>query len=429
MKYRAILITFLITCSLSPNSKAVTVGQFINPLEDFLECDSNNSAVQIICNDVQEIVNRELAQANLELQDGGLLFTKTDNTRVNVKGGCSSRTDLNKLVAGVKLLSDASVDLSGNAISKPVIFAIELPVEANVEAFLKTRYGARVFFGSCSQYASDSFRIVGDANGNAKLALFLSLEPKLTISNDGEIIVRIKPIVDVSAAVDAEVTRLKIKDTSPILGFIGTISGIISAPFKLGDAVLRGKSVTNALEGIILNIGLGLTLTETGLGGSLISDYAENYANDQVDDQIDELGLEQVEMDLERNIKRALRLDENGERYFVFDLNFSPKVANSLHRYVLKTDKPDYFKTRDCTTRWVFPGSGGNRRNEREFEPIEIEECGAYYWKPIVATAPTTIVPITPPVQYDPPTNPTPNPGPRPDRECETYGNTTYQCR
>jgi len=401
MKYRITIVTCLLVLGISPNSQAVTLGEIINPLEDFLDCNTNDSAIQIICNDIQEIVNRELAQANLELQNGGLLYTQTENGKRVLEGGCTSRTELTSLTAQVKLRSSTSLNLSGNAISQPAMFMAELPVQASVNARLKTRYGLR-FFGGCSQGATDSFRVSGNAYGNAKVGVLLSLEPKFINSPSlGQYIIQIKPIVNVSASVDARVTNVRLRGANPILGLLGTITGFASGLLQSAEENILGsgnfeRAYNSIPEESLRDIGLGLVFTFLGgleevqnlngnFDGVLSSFFLTPIANNLAQEAIEDQNLEQVERDLEADIKRALKLDENGERFFVFSHTLLPKKPLEIHRWALKRVKYDYERTRDCNIEWesryvtVPKYLSGSGRPQRINVPIEV--CGDYYWK------------------------------------------------
>jgi len=395
MKYRITLLTFLMVLGMSPSSQAITVGEIVNPLEEFLECDTNDSFVQIICNDIQEVVNRELTQANLQLEDGGLLFTQTDNTNRVLDGGCTSKTELRSLTTQVKLRSSASLNLSGNAISEPAMFLVELPVQSSVNARLKTRTGFRDI--KCRELYSDSYTASGSAFGKAKIGVILSLEPKYHYL-PGYHMVQIKPIVDVSASVNARVTNVRIRGANPLFGFLNAIAGFASGVFQFSESILRGKGIDNTIESLSADVAADIAqggaafvlgAEEVGLGSKAISPFFLTLlANDFVKSTIREQNLEQVERDLEEGIKKALKLDENGERFFVFTKVLKPTTPLAFHKWNLKRFKNDYEWTRDCALELGEPVFIPIYRNPGRWVRLPIQVCSDYYWKKIVPKRP-----------------------------------------
>jgi len=333
MKFKTILLTFLLVFGISPSSHAITVGEIVNPLEDYLDCEDTNSGLEeIACSRFRDIINTELEQANLRLDNGGILFTQTDNTNRNLEGGCSSRTGLRSLTTRAKLLSSARLNLTGDSLSRPALFLVDLPVEASVDARLKTTYGTRIPFVGCRSYASDSFNGRGKARGRAKMSVFLSLEPRLTRryerrgafgSRRGRWVnyLTIKPIVDVSATVDAKVERVRLSGTNPLFAAVGALAGIVGSQLRFNLSVLRGESFERSIKRLFLDRaiaeGQGLAYIDIALGGGHITNNVLTLiANYVAQEQIEDLNLSQVETDLEEDIKEALRLNSNGERSF-----------------------------------------------------------------------------------------------------------------
>ena len=74
------IITLLLSVALltSLQTRAVTLGQFLNSTESYLDCDQAGNDIKAACLVVQNAVNQKLAAANLYIENNGLVYKKVE---------------------------------------------------------------------------------------------------------------------------------------------------------------------------------------------------------------------------------------------------------------------------------------------------------------------------------------------------------------
>ena len=355
---RAALLSSLV---FSSTSYAITIGEILNPTQEFLNCNTTtNPTAQYFCLEIQERINRELEQANLSIKDGGLLYEVNDTRDRTLSSSCSRRTELKNTNLKAHLLSEASIDLSGNALSKPALFTVDMPVKASARIDLNDRLGKKIRYVSgfpprvkskCIRVGSDSYYAIGSASLRASLVILFSLEPQFAVTPQGDFIIKIEPIIDVNAAIDGAVTKFDIRGASPLASLYSRINSINNAAFSGIEAILNASSV----EGL-LNDGLVSPIIETTTEltyGALLTDYAlgnpagfdklvETFINIAVDKEVDKAQseIDNITADLERQIAQALGLDSEGRAFYVFDANLAQQPVTQAHIDFIVPKKP-----------------------------------------------------------------------------------------
>jgi hypothetical protein len=325
-------------------SQAITLGEILSPYQNyFADCDKGDANLSQLCSIVQSVVNARLQQAHLSIQNGDLVYSDSKPQNQKLTDSCEQSITLRNLSTTATLSSTASVTLSGNAISKPVLFGITLPVSAYARADMLDQVGASVpYIGGfpprikhhCVGIANDNFYADATTSATGKFVLFLSLEPVFAISSVNHFVIQLHPIANVSVAVDNVNFNWGFHGLSPLT----TVATALFAPFNAFNAQVSatfgGGSVrsifqaqTSAALSTLINSGVGAVLTDQALGDPLginslvqnyVQDYARNYAS-----IVAAAAQNAANQRLKSQIGAALNLDANGNVTYSFDFAFN----------------------------------------------------------------------------------------------------------
>ena len=334
------IFVFLALVGISSISSAVTVGQFIDASEEFLDCNDTSYPLNEVCSIVQDRVNQKLADAGLSLTNRGILYSQEESTNTVLKNSCTRKTTLKRQRLELLLKRSASLNLSGNMVSEPTVFAISLPSEAYARMDLVDDIGLKNWF-ACIIIGEDNYYADAQVNIDAQLLAFLSLEPKYAISNSGEIVIELGPIFDLSINVDLSDLNFDIHGVSAWSGLVGNLLSLPNAFHNQVDNILNSESIDTLIEstpalvytqdwaqGVILtNYGIGDPLNISGL----VSDYAEKLANEDATTRANNYGND-VQRTVNSKIRNALALDYKGKAYFAFSPTLQSIPVTQAHK-------------------------------------------------------------------------------------------------
>lgn len=313
--------------SLSFYSQATTVGEIINPVEEFLKCDTNDPVKKQICSLVSDKVNEELTKVNLSFNNGSLVYKIEDGTDVHLSGGCTRSTSLKNSRLDIRLDQSANIDLSGNAVIEPVIFGLTLPVDIYARFDITDKFGVKAWPFGCKRYASDSYYADTSISTNSTLVAYLSLEPKYTVK-DNEIIVMISPIFDILASTSMDINDLDLHGVSPFSGLLGALTiGPNTITQQMDDIshgeFVKGLFVTPTVDPLIETT-TGAVLTDYTFNPIglkiLVKEISEIIADKKLHEKENKF-ISDTTAQIRAKITDALNLDSHGNAYFVFNLN------------------------------------------------------------------------------------------------------------
>lgn len=344
MKYAVFFGLSLLFMLRPSDSHAITLGEILNPYQNyFADCDKGDATLSQLCSVVQTVVNAKLQQAHLSIQNGDLVYSESKPQNQTLTSSCEQTITLQNLTTTATLSSTASVTLSGNAISRPVLFGVTLPVSAYARADMLDKVGTSVpYIGGfpprikhhCVGVANDHFYADATVSATGKLVLFLSLEPVYAISPANHLVIQLHPIANVSVAVEGPNFNWDFHGLSPLT----TVASALFAPFNAFNAQVAatfgGGSVrtifearTSAAVDALISSGIGAILTDEALGdpigiNSLVRDYvqdlARNYARVAAT-----TAQNSANQRLKAQIAAALNLDANGNVTYAFDFGFN----------------------------------------------------------------------------------------------------------
>ncbi len=122
---------------------SVTLGEFTNPLEDYLKCEDLDGIEKFLCPYLAETIYGELAKNKISLINGDIVYTDESLFPIDkVFGNCSTQIYSKGGYLEVALSSETELLFEGNSISEPSITIINMPVKANARVNFKTEYGA-----------------------------------------------------------------------------------------------------------------------------------------------------------------------------------------------------------------------------------------------------------------------------------------------
>lgn len=324
MKHKYYL-TILILIFLPNLSFAITIGEIINPLDKYLNCEQANPIEKKVCIVVQNKVNQILSSSSISFNHGDVLYKYSDGTnrKINTGHSCTYTAKMTSITANTNLNSGGSVDFKGNSISKPVIFTIRLPINLYTRTNIKAKLGAR-FFGKCIRLGTDSFYADANLATTANLGILFSLEPKLERAPNGDYVISIQPIINVSSEVTNTSVNLNFHRVSPLTTVYIAVVGTTSSLFKSFKGVLHGDSVKDIFDTAIIDIGTGIVLTNSIFPIPLVDSYIDrevrNAANDRITGASNRFS-DSLGMRLTQKMNNALNLDSSGRRVFVVGTN------------------------------------------------------------------------------------------------------------
>lgn len=331
------------------SSYAITVGQYKNPSEDFLDCDKVNSDVRVACQLAQQIINQKLNEANIYLESDGIVYRVVDDTDKRIKDSCSRKTYVTRQEMSFTLKKSARLHLSGNALSEPAVLALKLPVSVYARFDGKDEFGHKPgLFGPCVRYATDSYWGDAGISTTGQFLAMLSLEPKFKMSPTGDYIFALKPIFDIQASIgDTKIQHFDIHGANGFLNILSSATSLSTDLMVAGEATLKGKSVEKTFTDLATSQLIGqaesLLLTDYSMSNfsvirPLINLAVESYVSKSQSD-INKT-LVGTTAAAKQKIAQALNLDANGQVYLVLGPDFKQKPVTAEHIAIINQKPP-----------------------------------------------------------------------------------------
>ncbi|PUA27741.1 MAG: hypothetical protein B0W54_14480 [Cellvibrio sp. 79] len=336
-KFKSVMaVAFL---ALSVTSHAITVGQFKNPSEEFLDCDKVNSDVRVACQLAQQIINQKLNDANIYLEENGVVYRVVDDQNIRVKDSCSRRTTITRNEYSLTLKNSARLKLSGNFLSEPAVFALKLPVRVYARFDGKDEFGHKPPLLSCTRYATDSYWGDAGLDVTGNFLAMLSLEPKFKMSPSGDYIFALKPIFDLQASVgDVRIQNFDIHGANGFLNILSSATSLSTDLTVAGETVLKGGSVQNSFvrlhESQIIGQAQSALLTDYALSNNgVVREIIDRTVDSYVKKSVADINktLVGTTINAKQRIATALNLDATGQVYLVLGPDFREKPVTAEH--------------------------------------------------------------------------------------------------
>ncbi len=331
ISFSALLLIFLCT-----TINAITIGEIVNPLEDFLECKDLKWYENIICKDLAQRVYSSLDDRGIGFSNGDIVLTVhpvTPQRQLDTGHSCTHRAWIKDNYATARLLSHGSLEFSGDSISEPLVFMADFPINIYTRVYLRESAGQRnplPWNDNCIERAVDHFYADSNINTEMHIGMSLSLEPKLLDERtaEGDYQIQIAPIFFVESQLKP--TEINFSFHNKDGAWIGFVTWLTTLGSNLVDIVrdIRhdGKvsdSVKEQLkQDLIISHGsMLLEMTDDRLQLNLAEDYVTDIAMELVARKQDELGhkTRELENDIDAQISAALGLDADGKRTYVVD--------------------------------------------------------------------------------------------------------------
>jgi len=357
-----------------PSKPDLRLSQILDPLIGFLECSQGDATIRALCSVVAARANAALTSANLRIDRSGILFIYDDPTDIGIDTGhsCTVTASIQNTHAEAKLLTDASLDFSGNplSLSDPGLFVAELPVDVQARIDVKQKFGQRVL-GKCVGLGSDSFKVSGGVSTTAKVAILFSFGPApVRTDAQGNWVFTIRPVVKVAAQLGKTDIDFNMSGVSFLGGLATAVLGGTSSVWKAVTHLLKGDSLSKVWADIkrsVIDVAIGGALS---IPFDLLDNLVEALAQAYVDEKKNKLTTAysgEMEKKLRALVSGALGLDANGERSFVVKKD----VVDLVNRFgvtadVFLVDKPAGYcaKDADCSD-GVFCNGAERCVNER----------------------------------------------------------------
>lgn len=325
--------------AISASSQAITVGSYRGDLGDYVDCDKN-SLTMAACEVAQDEINRLLERYDYPVTIDRNLFTYSQSMSERLTSSCSRRTFLTGASVRVDIQEGTGVQLTGNLIDEPVVFAATLNTRNYVRFNLKDNLGISSLFG-CSKIGDDHYYADATSYLNTELVTFFSLEPRLKQAPNGDFIIEIKPIFDLRSNINLDVTDFDIHGASAFASLFANLSSRVHYLDGIANTVLSGgnsQEIMMAAADPLVQTVYGTILTNFSFGDPLelehhVKKWAEDYANDSVS-EINARTFD-VTRDINSRIKSALQLDANGRAYFAFNAQLQKIPVTEAHKALL----------------------------------------------------------------------------------------------
>jgi hypothetical protein len=340
MRYRYLLLSFAISLP----SYAITIGEIVNPAEEFLECKDLQWYEKVACEIAAEKFYGELNSRGISLDNGAVVFTLSPMItprEIDTGHSCTHKMWIKDNHLKGHLASSGTLDLKGNSLSEPLIFYTNLPINMNAAINLKEEWNWN-FLGSCNELASDTYQAKADVSTNVTTRILISLGPKLDILENGDYLITIAPMSNVRFSLPEVDFDYDFDGRSPFNGLLTIMTndllmfGPIALTFTIFEAAVEGDSIGDELEqklktaGADLFIGSFQTIDHWDI--PYLEDVVEQLANEWALDEIYGAaeGFEmQLQKSIDAEIARALNLDSQGKREILI-----PKEKIDVTKYI-----------------------------------------------------------------------------------------------
>lgn len=309
-------------------TQAVTIGQFINPAEQFLECKSLNWYEQEICQAVAREVNHRLNEKGISFNNGDVVFRQDPiiaPQRVSTGHACTHKAWIEGSHAEVRFASSGSFTFNSSSVDEPQLLMLTLPVSVYARVGLREWWGYNLL-GSCNKSAEDNYYADFSVNTTIRQLVTFSLEPKLLGERtaQGDYQIKIKPIFMVEGQLTPFSAQFGVHNRDNFFsGFMTYLTGRASfigegnlALYSFDAAAFVDALVTWGIDLVQAFGSPLLELDDNVLGLDHFEAAVERAAKKRINREYSGM-THSFEEDTYRKIAAALELDANGERTLV----------------------------------------------------------------------------------------------------------------
>lgn len=307
------------------------VGVAAQPLiqPGIINCETGSQEIRALCKMALDRVNSELDARGITIDNDGILFELNDPTDRAIDTGhsCTVRAEQRNAYYSARFKRSASLDVSGNSLTRPLAIKLSLPVEYSATIDVNQTYGYRVL-GSCNKSGSDSYSLRGSLATTADVVLGLDLNPTFGLRDNGDYAITIEPKVAVATALRDTNLNLRASGVSPLTPVVTFVHGFNSTVAKSITALFSGDSVSSIVKGSVAwDFGAPILL---GIGAlpRPLEDAVFNLIESRAEREIERSaarfgpGLQGV---LQQKLNEALKL-ENGKRVIIVRKDFFEKL-------------------------------------------------------------------------------------------------------
>ncbi|PXF40517.1 hypothetical protein BWQ96_09770 [Gracilariopsis chorda] len=292
---------------------------------EVLECSTSNPLKRALCQVVARKVNSSLADAGIQIDRNGLLFSFDDRThqRIDTGHSCSVTAEIRRKQATARFLTKAHLDFDyGSALSEPVVLSVKVPIRLEAKADLKQRFGAKVF-GRCKRLGSDSFSVEAKLSTTADVLIGLTLNPSFLIRPSGEFVVTVKPVAAVLFDFGNTDLDFEVKGLSYVTSLVGPLLGFTSSLTEGITDLFDGRGVKDMVrnfeDSVLFDLGIPILSRVDNLpraARDLIFNLLSDVGQREVEKRAEGYGSD-FEKLINSKIRSAVRADSNGVREFV----------------------------------------------------------------------------------------------------------------
>lgn len=313
-------------------ANAKTIGELVDSTQSYLECKNLSWFENAICEEVAANVNESLNSSGITFNNGDIerwTIPLVPPQYIPTGHSCTHTAQVTDSHAKITLLGSGQLSFSGNSVSEPKMFVMNLPVSVYAKVGFKEQWGRRTLFGHCNEYATDNYYADMYANTTIYQAMLFSLEPRLLEERtaSGDYIIEISPLFHVDATLDDFSANFNVNGRSPFSSIITFLSGtntfMASGAFDLltwdkegfkTDLEAYGYDLAySILHGVM---DLGDIISDTNYVEKKITNFVNSAAQDYAS-----YGLVRDKTELETKIyskiSNALQLDNEGKRRYI----------------------------------------------------------------------------------------------------------------
>ncbi len=322
--------------AISASAQAITIGEYKGNLGDYVNCDKN-SLTRELCEVAQDEINQVLDRYDYPVTIDRHLFSYDQSMSERISNSCSRKTYLNRVSASVSIDEGTGIQLTGNLIDEPVVFAATLNTRNYVRFDLKDNFGVSTLFG-CSKIGDDHYYADATSYLTTQLVTYFSLEPRMKIMPNGDFILEIQPIFDLRSNITFDMTSFDIHGASSLGSAYANISSRVHHLENLTHTILDGgnsEEIAMAAADPLVQTVYGTVLDNWSFGDPLelerrVKNWVEDYANDSTSDIA--ARTFDVTRDINNKIKAALDLDADGRAYYAFNSRLDRIPVTSAHK-------------------------------------------------------------------------------------------------
>ncbi|WP_437763743.1 hypothetical protein WMF27_39290 [Sorangium sp. So ce281] len=337
----AVLLPLLISCAAPVGDEGYQEGEEVSEIDvgvaeqrliqpGIINCDTGPQEVRSLCKMALDRVNSELDARGITVDGEGILFELDDPTdrKIDTGHSCTVRAEQRHATYSARLKRSASLDITGDSLTRPLAVKLSLPVEYSAKIDVNQTFGYRVL-GSCNKSGSDSYSLRGSLATTADIVLGLDLNPTFGVRENGDYAITLEPKVAVATALRNTNVDLRVSGVSPITPVVTFATGFSSTVAKSATALFSGDSVSRIVEGsaawdfgvpVLLGIGALPRPLEDAMFGVI-----ESRAAREIERSAARFGPG-LQGALQQKLNAALKL-ENGKRVLIVKRDFLAQLG------------------------------------------------------------------------------------------------------